>query len=168
MILFRHGLQSLGVVGKIPGAGEIVPEGWVWLVSGCAPIHGRRVALWLPERRWAVIMIRFTAVLVALSLTGSSVAAMACESWCGTRRTVSVHCHDEMPLTTSSAISGSDRPCVSLLRERALVRQDDRRISTIALLSRVPAVPVRSGAQPIVRPGGVNQSPSKPLSVLRL
>src|SRR4029453_15775659 len=113
-------------------------------------------------------MIRFTAVLVALSLTGSSVAAMACESWCGARYTVSAHCHDEMPLTASSTISGADRPCVSVLREMALVRQDDRRISTIAVLSRMPAAPVGSDARPTQRPGRVNESHSKPLSVLRV
>jgi len=113
-------------------------------------------------------MIRFTAVLVALSLTGSSVAGMACENWCGARYTVSVHCYDEMRLNASPAISSADRPCVLILREKALVRQDDRRISTIAVLSSMPAAPVSCDARPIQRPGRVNESHSRPLSVLRL
>ena len=113
-------------------------------------------------------MIRFTAVLVALSLTGSSVAAMACESWCGARYTLSAHCYDEMRLKASPAISSADRPCVLILSEKALVRQDDQRISTIAVLSTMPAAPVGSDARPIQRPGRVNESHSKPFSVLRL
>jgi hypothetical protein len=113
-------------------------------------------------------MIRFTAVLVALSLTGSSVAAMACESWCGARHTVSAHCDGEEPLNASSAISGADRPCISVLRERALVRQDDRRISTIALLADMPVALAEVRARPIVGPGGVNHRQRKPLMVLRL
>jgi hypothetical protein len=112
-------------------------------------------------------MIRFTAILVALSLTGSSVAAMACEGWCSARHRVSAHCHDEMPLSASSTISGADDPCVSVLREKALVRGDDRRISTIALLSDMPVRLAESRTRPIVGPG-VNQAQRKPLMVLRV
>jgi hypothetical protein len=73
-----------------------------------------------------------------------------------------------MPLTASSIISSADDPCVSVLREKALVRGDDRRISTSALLSDMPETRAESRTRPIIGPGGVNQSQRKPLMVLRL
>jgi hypothetical protein len=113
-------------------------------------------------------MIRLAVVVVAFSLTGSSAAAMACESWCAAGHTVSAHCHDEMPFSASSVVSGADHRCVLVLKERALVRQDDRRMSPMALLSDVPKTLADFRARSIGGPSRVSRSLPKPLMMLRL
>ena len=59
-------------------------------------------------------------------------------------------------------------PAVSVLRERAPVRQDDRRISTIARLSDLPETLAEARARPIVDPNGINEPTREPLMVLRV
>jgi hypothetical protein len=115
-----------------------------------------------------VASIRLTAVLAALAMAGSSVAVMVCDGWCGAGRAVQAHCSDEMPLNAPSAISSAVRPCLSVLSEKALVREDGRRISMIALLSDMAVPLAERRARPTCGPDDVNQPQRKPFMVLRL
>lgn len=115
-------------------------------------------------------MLRFTAFLVVVTLTGLPVAPTACLVWCGDHRTTSGVCHDEAVNNGSPVVTAADGTCAVPVTESPFIREDARPV-----LHAVPALFVARALGPTPTahlPVGYRQisidAPSRTPLVLRL
>ena len=98
-------------------------------ISACfCQVHrpARLASSLLPDQAHGTTMLRLTALLIVVTLTGLPVIPTACLMWCGTQDTTTTRfCHDEAR-NGSVFISSANVTCRALVTEDWFIREEMR------------------------------------------
>src|SRR5262245_10486585 len=113
-------------------------------------------------------MLRFTVLLIVVTLTGLPVLPAACLSWCGEHRTTLGFCHNEAVKNGLPIVVAATDTCTALLTDGTFILEEARPV-----LHAVHNLPVFEASAPLAtafaghRPSAMEARPQAPL-VLRV